>query len=154
MKKKSSPQHAPTRRSPWLALILKGRRLGEGGFFNPRVLLASLVMLAGVFVVLLGPGTLTHASAQANTDQAPKAQQFGETTVIPALHSDLSRPLRDQPLIWPPTEPEYEANLNLKIPYEHQDNPDPVLQSSFWRIMIGLPEIPSPILQWAGIPNS
>ena len=72
--------------------------------------------------------------------------------MIPALHSDLSRPLREQPLIWPPTETEHEANLNPKLPHQHQDGPDPVIQSSFWRTLIGIPAIPSPILQWAGIP--
>src|SRR6266705_176031 len=100
MKKKSTSQSAPARRS-----------LGEGGFFNLRVLLASLVALVGVFLALLGLGAFSNASAQANP--IPKAPQFGKTTVIPASHSDLSRPLRDQPLVWPPMETEeHEANLN------------------------------------------
>ena len=138
MKKKSTSQSAPARHS-----------LGEGGFFNLRVLVGLVVVLAGVFIALLGFGAFSNASAQANA--TPKAQQFGETTVIPALHSDLSRPLRDQLLVWPPTETEHEANLNPKLPHQHQDGPDPVIQSSFWRTLIGIPAIPSPILQWAGI---
>ena len=111
--------------------------------------IAQLFALAGVFIALLGSGAFSNASAQANA--TPQAQQFGETTVIHALHSDLSRPLREQPLIWPPTETEHEANLNPKLPHQHQDGPDPVIQSSFWRTLIGIPAIPSPIFQWAGI---
>ena len=83
--------------------------------------------------------------------QSPKATTVRPNDCDPALHSDLSRPLREQPLIWPPTETEHEANLNPKLPHQHQDGPDPVIQSSFWRTLIGIPAIPSPILQWAGI---
>src|SRR5438046_418555 len=150
MKKKSTSQSAPARRSPWLAVVLKRRRLGEGGFFNLRVLLASVLALAGVFIALLSFGAFSNASAQTNA--TPKAQQFGATTVIPALHSDLSRPLREQPLVWPPTETEHEANLNPQIPHQHQDGPDPVIQSNFWQRMINVPSLPTPILSWNGIP--
>jgi hypothetical protein len=62
MKKKSTSQSAPARRS-----------LGEGGFFNLRVLIGLSVFLAGVFLALLGFGTfsgLTASSAQAQ--QKPK----------------------------------------------------------------------------------
>jgi hypothetical protein len=138
MKKKSTSQ--PVRRS-----------LGEGGFFNLRVLLGLVVALAGVFIALLGFGAFSNASAQANATQQPQVQQFGLATVIHASHSDLSRPLREQPLVWPPTKTEHEANLNPKLPVQHQDGPDPVIQSSFWRTLIGIPAIPSPILQWQGI---
>src|SRR5207249_5177694 len=95
-----------------------------------------------------------NASAQANATQPqePKAQQVGQTTVIRAVHSDLSGPLREQPLIWPPMQTEHEANLNPKIPHEHQDGPDQVIQSSFWQRMINTPAIPGPVLSWAGIP--
>src|SRR5207247_5329241 len=57
MKKKSASQSAPARRS-----------LGEGGFFNLRVLIGLFVVLAGVFLALAGLGTfsaLTASSAQA-----------------------------------------------------------------------------------------
>jgi hypothetical protein len=131
---------------------MKKKSTSQSAFFNLRVLVGSVFVLAGILVALLGSGAFSNASAQANAAQEPKGQQFGQTTVIPALHSDLSRPLRDQPLVWPPTETEHEANLNPKLPHQHQDGPDPVIQSSFWRTLIGIPAIPSPILQWAGIP--
>ena len=57
MKKKSASQSAPARRS-----------LGEGGFFNLRVLIGLLMALAGVLLALGGLGTfsgITANSAQA-----------------------------------------------------------------------------------------
>ena len=113
---------------------MKKNSTSQSAFFNLRILLASVFCLASVFVALLGVGTFSDASAQADATQAqaqlPETQRFGETTVIPALNSDLSRPLREQPLIWPPMETEHEANLNPKIPHQHQDGPDPAIQSS------------------------
>src|ERR1700730_13198043 len=130
---------------------MKKKSTSQSAFFNLRVLVASCFCLAGVFIALLGSGAFSNASAQSNSAQEPKTQQVGQTTVIHALHSDVSRPLRDQPLIWPPAETEHEANLNPKIPHQHQDGPDQVIQSSFWQRMINTPAIPGPVLSWAGI---
>ena len=91
---------------------MKKKSTSQSAFFNLRVLLGLVLALAGVFIALLGFGAFSNASAQANATQEPNAQQFGETTVISAWHSDLSRPLREQPMIWPPIEAEHEANLN------------------------------------------
>ena len=44
------------------------RKLGEGGFFNLRVLIGLFVVLAGVLLALLGFGTFSNASAQPNVD--------------------------------------------------------------------------------------
>src|SRR5205807_6996551 len=96
----------------------------QSAFFNPRVLVALVFCLAGVSIALIGFGAFSNASAQANAAEVQtQAQQLGQTTVIPAVHSDLSRPLREQPLIWPPIETEHEANLNPKIQHQHQDGP-------------------------------
>ena len=65
MKKKSTSQSASARRSPRLAVVFTRRRLGEGGFFNLRVLVASVFCLAGVFIALLGFGAFS-AQAQQN----------------------------------------------------------------------------------------
>ncbi len=54
MKKKSASQSAPARRS-----------LGEGGFFNLRVLIGLFIVLAGVFLALAGFGVFS-AQAQQN----------------------------------------------------------------------------------------
>src|SRR5207302_445697 len=123
----------------------------QSAFFNIRVLLAAVLCSAGMFIALLGSGAFSNASAQGNAAQETKTQQFGQTTVIHAWHSDLSRPLREQPLNWPPMEVEHEANLNPKIPHQPQDGSDPVIQSSFWQRMINTPAVPGPVLTWAGI---
>jgi len=123
---------------------MKKKSTSQSAFFNLRVLLGLVLALAGVFIALLGFGAFSNASAQANATQEPKIQQFGETTVISAWHSDLSAPLREQPLIWPPAEAEHEANLNPQIPHQHEDGPDPVIQSSLWQRLIGVPSIPAP----------
>src|SRR5881409_1187167 len=62
MKKKSASQSAPARRS-----------LGEGGFFNLRVLIGLFIVVAGVFLALAGFGTfsaITASSAQAQQKKA------------------------------------------------------------------------------------
>src|SRR4029450_7325063 len=69
MKKKSASQSAPARRS-----------LGEGGFFNLRVLIGVFIILAGVFLALAGLGTFS--SVAANTAQA---QQTHKIINIPGL---------------------------------------------------------------------
>src|SRR6266446_1372902 len=132
---------------------MKKKSTSQAAFFNLRVLLASVLALAGVVIALAGFSAFSNASAQAKPQaQASKTQQVGQTTVIHPLHSDLSLPLRDQPLIWPPVQTEHEANLNPKIPLKHQDGPDPVIQNSFWQRLINTPAIPGPLLNWAGIP--
>jgi hypothetical protein len=131
---------------------MKKKSTSQSAFFNLRSLIGLLVVLAGVFLALLGFGTFSNASAQAQ-GQKPAQEQIGLTTVFHALRSDLSRPLREQPLEWPPRESgeEHEANLNPKIPHQHVDAPDPVIQT-FVQRLITSPSIPGPVLTWAGIP--
>ena len=86
----------------------------QSAFFNPRMLVVLVFCLAAVFIALLGLGAFSKASAQENAAEEPKAQQVGETTVIPAIHSDLSRPLREQPLIWP-------AMVDGELPFDLAD---------------------------------
>jgi hypothetical protein len=76
---------------------MKEKSTSRSAFFNLRVLLGLVLALAAVFIALIGFGTFSKASAQANAAQEPKAQQMGQTTVIPASRSDLSPPLRGQP---------------------------------------------------------
>ena len=125
------------------------RSLGEGGFFNLRVLIGLLVVLAGVLLALLGFGTFSNASAQANLD--PNAQGVGQMKVIPAAHSDLSPPLRDQPVVWPQAGEKREPHVHPRIPIRHHDRPDPVIQSNFSQQLMTTLAIPVPIRQWAGI---
>jgi hypothetical protein len=73
---------------------MKRKSTSQSAFLNLRVLLASVFCLAGVFMALLGFGAFSNASAQANASSPASAKQVGQTTVIPALNSDLSLPLR------------------------------------------------------------
>src|SRR5215813_7219647 len=69
MKKKSTSKSAPARRS-----------LGEGGFFNLRVLIASVLCLFGVFVALVASGAFSNLFAQTKgTKQADGAAQQDAT---------------------------------------------------------------------------
>src|SRR5262245_19410974 len=159
MKKNSTSQPARARRSLWLARLsrrsfseegsFKGRRLGEGGFFNLRVLIGVFLVLAGIFFALLGFGTFSNVSAQLNLD--PDEQQAGQMKIIRAAHSDLSPPLRDQPLLWPQERQEREPHVHPRLPIEHHDRPDPVIQSSFGQQLMATLAIPAPIRQWAGV---
>ena len=107
---------------------MKKKSTSQSAFFNLRVSLGLVLALAGVSIALLGFSAFSNVSAQANATQEPKAQKFGETTVISAWHSDLSRPLRERPLIWPRAQAEHEANLNPQIPHQHQDGPNPLFK--------------------------
>src|SRR5206468_2315902 len=65
MKKKSTSQSAPARRSP-----------GEGGFFNLRVLLASVFCLAGVFIALGGIASSRTIGQGGSPNQSVAAQKI------------------------------------------------------------------------------
>src|ERR1700730_1094935 len=65
MKTKPTSPSAPARPSPGLAIVFARRRLGESGFFNVRVLIASAFCLAGISVVL-GGSAFSRANNQSN----------------------------------------------------------------------------------------
>src|SRR6266516_1641117 len=56
MKKKSASQSAPAHRSLSTRRSLARRPVGEGGFFNLRVLIGLFIVVAGVFLALAGFG--------------------------------------------------------------------------------------------------
>ena len=62
--------------------------------------------------------------------------------MIHAWHSDLLAAAARAAFDLAANGGEHEANLNPKIPHQHQDGPDPVIQSSFWQRMINTPAIP------------
>ena len=129
---------------------MKKKSTSKSAFLNLRVLIGLFMVLAAVFLALLGLGTFSNASAQANP--AANAQQgVGQMIVIPAVHSDLSPPLRDQPVVWPEAGEKREPHVHPKIPIRHHDRPDPVIQSSFWQQLMTTLAIPAPTRQWAGM---
>src|SRR5206468_6386798 len=103
----------------------------------------------GVLLAFLGFGTFSNASAQPNLDAS--AQGVGQMKVIRAVHSDLSPPLREQPVQWPQGGEEREPHVNPRLPIRHHDRPDPVIQSSFEQQLMTTLAIPAPTRQWAGI---
>jgi hypothetical protein len=62
MKKKSASRSAPARRSLSTLRSLGQRLVGQGGFFNPRVLIGLVVVLGGVFLALAGSGVFSAAA--------------------------------------------------------------------------------------------
>src|SRR6059036_1344007 len=77
MKKKSTSRFAPALRS-----------LGEGGFFNLRVLIGFVFCLAGVFIALAGAGLyLGSSKAQAQPGSGSAATAQAQTgTQAPVFH--------------------------------------------------------------------
>jgi hypothetical protein len=53
---------------------MKKNSTSQSAFFNPRVLLASVFCLAGVFTALISFGTFSDASAQADANNSSSAQ--------------------------------------------------------------------------------
>jgi hypothetical protein len=131
---------------------MKKKSTSKSAFFNLRVLIGLFIGLAGVLLALLGFGTFSNASAQANLD--PDAQGVGQMKVIPAAHSDLSPPLRDQPVVWSQAREEREPHVNPMLPIRHHDRPDPVIQSSFSQQLMTSLAVPAPTRQWAGVGQS
>ncbi len=107
------------------------------------------MVLAAVFLALLGLGTFSNASAQSHL--AANAQGVGQMILIPAVFSDLSRPLRDVPAVWPQAGEKREAHFHPRIPIRHHDRPDPVIQSSFSQQLMTSLAILAPIRQWEGM---
>src|SRR5256885_17120606 len=113
MKKKSLFNSPPARRS-----------LGEGGFLNLRVVIGLFIALTGVLLALLGFGTFSSASAQPNAGstnlpgqgEETIGQQVGQMKVIPAVHSDLSPPLRELPVEWPQAGEKREPHVHPRLP--------------------------------------
>src|SRR5436190_7258265 len=107
MKKKSASQSAPARRS-----------LGEGGFFNLRVLIGLFVVLAGVFLALFGMGAFSSAFAQGkgtkNTNQASPGTQAPDVVQMVGPVR-LDQDLRSLPYVAP--KPEFEERVLTRYPH-------------------------------------
>src|SRR5438094_4037200 len=91
MKKKSTSQSAPARRS-----------LGEGGFFNLRVLIGLFIVLAGVFLALLGFGTFSAQAQQSNvtiTSTDPLVPPGFDCSRIKELGIDKQENMRAQAIM-------------------------------------------------------
>src|SRR6266478_7514437 len=79
MKKKSTSKLV--RRSRWSAVAIMRRRLSEGGFFNLRVSIGLLIILAGVSLALLG----SRASSPSGSGSAKAQQKYQPPIIDPTL---------------------------------------------------------------------
>src|SRR6266496_894962 len=80
------------------------RSLGEGGFFNLRVLLASVLCLTAIFVAMLGMGAFSNVFAQARgtrsgPQDAPGTQMPEVVRMVGPVR--LNQDLRDLPYVAP-----------------------------------------------------
>jgi hypothetical protein len=174
MKKKSTSKSAPASRSvlrsssategesPLARRSFMRRRLGEGGFFNLRALIASVLCLFGVFVALLGFGAFSNLFAQPKgTKQAGATRQDAPGTQMPEvtrmvgparIDQDLrtlphvpSGPKIDRPLLKPGrhgTGTRTESEGTSAFPH---------LQSLLGKVFQPVPNIPPPLLTFDGI---
>jgi hypothetical protein len=151
MKKKSTSQSAPAR-----------RRLGEGGFFNLRVLIASVFCLAGVFIALFSAGIyLGSSKAQAQSGPASTmpvtANSPNGPDVVPLVGPVcVSTDLRDLPYIPPAPK----TLGRLLGPYPHRENRSPSgsqtsglveIESLIKGVLQPVPAMPSPLLTFGGM---
>ncbi|MGI8435531.1 MAG: hypothetical protein ACR2NX_01290 [Chthoniobacterales bacterium] len=126
------------------------------GFFLPRVLVGFVLCSIAACLALVGMGVFTGSSVQAQGRSAKQAppQKPSVMSSESSNRNDVSPPLRNQPP-WPVKAKgaEHEANLNPKIPHEHVDQPDPVIQNAHIPALAGLaPSIPLPLNNFDGIP--
>ncbi len=110
---------------------------------------ASIAFLVLIAVSLVGVNSSKAKGRSART---------GQISSVQAYQHDLSPALRDLPSMWPPKETkegeEREANLNPKLPLPyHVDTPDALVENPRVSALALLaPSIPSPILNFDGIP--
>jgi hypothetical protein len=165
LKKKSASQSAPARRS-----------LGEGGFFNLRVLIGLFVFLAGVFLALFGSGAFSNVFAQtksAKTGQssnpiysdrsraqaAKQAQpRSGPPTLVPMIGPvSQNQDLRSLPYIPPNTEIEERRLTRYPLPETEQPAKSEAtsgfaqFQSLIKGILRPTPKMPPPLLTFDGM---
>ena len=123
---------------------MKKKHSSRFGFLDPRILFGFLLC----FSAYLGAAAL-----------AQDAQETSGIQVGHSYHNDVSPALRDLPTLWPPKERKdgedeeaREANLNPKVPFDHIDAPDTVIDHGLLGLLV--PDaMPAPILNFDGMFN-
>jgi hypothetical protein len=77
--------------------------------------------------------------------------QKSDVTVGASVRNDTSPPLRDMKQAKLRSKVEHEANENPKVPTNHKDSPDPVVQGANSLMAFAGLNVPSPILNFDGI---
>ena len=128
---------------------IKKTTASQSAFFNPRVVLGFILCSLCVLLALLGFSINSTSFALA----AAPDQGDGQPIVGASYKNDVSPALRDVAQGWPlQFKPQHEAAENPKIPNNHQDSPDTVVQDKFVsELALLAPRIPGPILNFNGI---
>src|SRR5437016_8683046 len=149
MKKKPASQSPPVRPSPWPVRSFMRRRLGEGGFFKLRVLVAVLLCFSAITLVLFAFGKASaqpRPSAQ-NPQPLIRAQYRG---VMPVVKFDMSRSLRSMKPLLP-------KDCTLRENEEQGPLPlwpvGPVVRDPVVQRVLGKIGIPGPTISFAGNSN-
>ena len=154
MKKKSTSQSVPSR-----------RRLGEGGFFSLRILVASLLCVTGLIVALGATNINSKPSGSQGATQTQRgsaalaaANQPDGPAVMPLVGPVMqNKDLRSLPYVAPNAEIE-EKRLTR---YPHPEIPSPTNQSDYPRfeslmrqVLPPTPTMPAPLLTFDGMNSS
>src|SRR5437016_2727854 len=149
MKKKPASQSPPVRPSPWPVRSFMRRRLGEGGFFKLRVLVAVLLCFSAITLVLFAFGKASaqpRPSAQ-NPQPLIRAQYRG---VMPVVKFDISPPLRSMKPLLP-------KGCTLRENEEQGPIPlgpvGPVVRDPVVQRVLGKIGIPGPTISFDGNSN-
>ena len=141
---------------------MEKKSASRSALINLRTSVALLLIGGSASLALLASGLFARAEEQPAPVGAsavePAPQEQSAMQVGQSYHNDVSPALRDLQLIWPPKatdsnreEELREANLNPKIPNNHIDSADPVVQNSFYYRSLA-PNIPATMLNFDGIP--
>jgi S-layer homology domain len=132
------------------------RSFSEGGFFNLRLLIASLFCLVGIFMVLLALGIYSDsAKAQGTTPAQPTS---GRPTMVRMVGPvRLDQDLRSLPYI--PQTPEIEERRLTRHPRPETGGPPPIsgfarFQSLLEAVLAPVPAMPGPVLTFDGMNSS
>src|SRR5215831_9569107 len=127
--------------------LIKKTTASQSAFFNPRVVLGFVLCSLSILLALLGFSVNSTSSALA----APPDQGDSQPIVGASYKNDVSPALHDVAQGWPlQFKQEHEAAENPKIPNNHQDSLDTVVQDKLASALLA-PLIPSPILNFDGI---
>ncbi len=129
-----------------------------------RRVIVSLVLVGLGLSIAFRAFAASSAPTESDQEESQHSQAAPQSPSLPmqvgvSYHNDESQPLRDLVEIWPPLQSNeseaHEANLNPKIPNNHIDSADPLVQDSFYLRNLApppTPNIPGTVLNFDGIP--
>src|SRR5215510_10873368 len=108
--------------------LIKKTTASQSAFFNPRAVVGFVLCSLSILLALLGFSVNSTSSAlAAGSDQGDSQPSVGAS-----YKNDVSPALRDVAQGWPlQFKLRNEAAENPKIPNNHQDSPDAVVQNKF-----------------------